>query len=105
MQAWWGGAGGPRGSGPGPQVFCETKRGCDTLTRQLRQDGFPALCIHGDKSQQERDWVLLVGAPTPPCPPAHSTAARPDCPHGQLLMSLSLMFLSLPGSLTRQPLR
>eukprot|EP00208_Stichococcus_sp_RCC1054_P008135 CAMPEP_0206151732 /NCGR_PEP_ID=MMETSP1473-20131121/38970_1 /ASSEMBLY_ACC=CAM_ASM_001109 /TAXON_ID=1461547 /ORGANISM="Stichococcus sp, Strain RCC1054" /LENGTH=525 /DNA_ID=CAMNT_0053549279 /DNA_START=167 /DNA_END=1744 /DNA_ORIENTATION=+ len=40
-------------------VFCETKRGCDSITRQLRQDGFPALCIHGDKSQQERDWVLM----------------------------------------------
>ncbi len=41
-------------------VFCETKRGCDTVTRQLRQDGWPALAIHGDKSQQERDWVLAV---------------------------------------------
>ena len=39
-------------------IFCETKRGCDAVTRQLRQDGFPALSIHGDKSQQERDWVL-----------------------------------------------
>eukprot|EP00798_Chlamydomonas_sp_ICE-L_P029125 gene29125-32343_t len=28
------------------------------LTRQLRTDGFPALGLHGDKSQQERDWVL-----------------------------------------------
>ena len=25
---------------------------------QLRRDGFPALAIHGDKSQGERDWVL-----------------------------------------------
>ena len=24
----------------------------------LRQDGWPALAIHGDKTQQERDWVL-----------------------------------------------
>ena len=39
-------------------IFCETKRGCDAVTRQLRQDGWPALSIHGDKSQQERDWVL-----------------------------------------------
>lgn len=39
-------------------VFCETKRGCDNVTRQLRQDGWPALSIHGDKSQKERDWVL-----------------------------------------------
>jgi superfamily II DNA/RNA helicase len=42
------------------QIFCETKRGCDLLTRQLRTDGWPALSIHGDKSQQERDWVLAV---------------------------------------------
>lgn len=41
-------------------VFCETKRGCDQVTRQLRQDGWPALAIHGDKSQMERDWVLAV---------------------------------------------
>lgn len=41
-------------------VFCETKRGCDAVTRQLRQNGWPALSIHGDKSQEERDWVLSV---------------------------------------------
>ena len=39
-------------------IFTATKRGCDDLTRQLRMDGWPALSIHGDKSQQERDWVL-----------------------------------------------
>lgn len=39
-------------------IFSETKKGCDHLTRQLRQDGWPALSIHGDKSQSERDWVL-----------------------------------------------
>ena len=44
-------------------VFCETKRGCDAVTRQLRQGGWPALSIHGDKSQEERDWVLSVRAP------------------------------------------
>lgn len=41
-------------------IFCETKRGCDAVTRQLRTEGWPALSIHGDKSQQERDWVLAV---------------------------------------------
>lgn len=41
-------------------IFCETKRGCDGVTRQLRTEGWPALSIHGDKSQQERDWVLAV---------------------------------------------
>lgn len=44
-------------------IFCETKRGCDAITRQLRMDGWPALSIHGDKSQQERDWVLAVRIP------------------------------------------
>ncbi|PNW88410.1 hypothetical protein CHLRE_01g028200v5 [Chlamydomonas reinhardtii] len=39
-------------------IFVETKRGCDELVRQLRTDGYPALGLHGDKSQQERDWVL-----------------------------------------------
>lgn len=39
-------------------IFMETKKGCDQVTRQLRMDGWPALSIHGDKSQAERDWVL-----------------------------------------------
>lgn len=39
-------------------IFCETKRKTDDITRQLRRDGWPAMCIHGDKSQPEREWVL-----------------------------------------------
>lgn len=39
-------------------VFVETKKGCDMLTRSLRSDGFEARAMHGDKSQDERDWVL-----------------------------------------------
>jgi len=39
-------------------VFVETKRGCDTLTRSIRMDGYPANAIHGDKSQEERDRTL-----------------------------------------------
>lgn len=39
-------------------IFVETKRGCDQVTRQLRMDGWPALAIHGDKNQTERDRVL-----------------------------------------------
>jgi superfamily II DNA/RNA helicase len=41
-------------------IFVETKRNCDNVTRMLRMDGWPALAIHGDKNQQERDWVLQV---------------------------------------------
>ncbi|KAI9494793.1 P-loop containing nucleoside triphosphate hydrolase protein [Zychaea mexicana] len=39
-------------------IFTSTKRTADEITRYLRQDGFPALAIHGDKQQNERDWVL-----------------------------------------------
>ncbi|KAF4520381.1 hypothetical protein B566_EDAN012886 [Ephemera danica] len=39
-------------------IFVETKRKVDEITRNMRQDGWPAMCIHGDKSQPERDWVL-----------------------------------------------
>ncbi|OJJ82421.1 DEAD-box ATP-dependent RNA helicase DBP2 [Aspergillus glaucus CBS 516.65] len=39
-------------------LFTATKRVADEITRFLRQDGWPALSIHGDKQQQERDWVL-----------------------------------------------
>ncbi|PWZ02726.1 ATP-dependent RNA helicase DBP2 [Testicularia cyperi] len=39
-------------------IFTGTKRVADDLTKFLRQDGWPALAIHGDKQQQERDWVL-----------------------------------------------
>ena len=56
-------------------IFTSTKRVADDITRFLRQDGWPALCeflsfidfltgltsiaaIHGDKQQNERDWVL-----------------------------------------------
>jgi ATP-dependent RNA helicase DDX5/DBP2 len=39
-------------------IFTATKRTADSLTRTLRQDGWPARAIHGDKAQSERDWVL-----------------------------------------------
>lgn len=39
-------------------IFTQTKKEADQLTSRLRYDGWPALTIHGDKSQQERDWVL-----------------------------------------------
>ncbi|XP_028395147.1 ATP-dependent RNA helicase dbp2-like [Dendronephthya gigantea] len=39
-------------------IFTETKRKADDLTRSLRREGWPCMCIHGDKSQPERDWVL-----------------------------------------------
>jgi len=39
-------------------IFAETKKKVDELTRTMRRYGWPAMCIHGDKSQNERDWVL-----------------------------------------------
>jgi ATP-dependent RNA helicase DDX5/DBP2 len=39
-------------------IFTGTKKTADYLTGDLRRDGWPARAIHGDKSQQERDWVL-----------------------------------------------
>ncbi|CCE82299.1 Piso0_002019 [Millerozyma farinosa CBS 7064] len=39
-------------------IFASTKKTCDEITRYLRSDGWPALAIHGDKQQAERDWVL-----------------------------------------------
>jgi len=39
-------------------VFAETKKKVDEITRSMRKAGWPAMCIHGDKSQGERDWVL-----------------------------------------------
>ncbi|KXN84559.1 ATP-dependent RNA helicase DBP2-A, partial [Leucoagaricus sp. SymC.cos] len=39
-------------------IFVGTKRVADDLTKYLRTDGWPALAIHGDKEQRERDWVL-----------------------------------------------
>ncbi|KAF9157797.1 ATP-dependent RNA helicase dbp2 [Mortierella sp. AD011] len=39
-------------------IFTGTKRTADDITKYLRQDGWPALAIHGDKAQNERDWVL-----------------------------------------------
>ncbi|CAG7785746.1 unnamed protein product [Allacma fusca] len=39
-------------------IFAETKRKVDHLTREMRKIGWAAMCIHGDKTQGERDWVL-----------------------------------------------
>ncbi|KAL6765016.1 P-loop containing nucleoside triphosphate hydrolase protein [Haematococcus lacustris] len=39
-------------------IFAATKAVCDELTVRLRKDGFPALGMHGDKEQLEREWVL-----------------------------------------------
>jgi len=39
-------------------IFVETKKKVEGITRTIRRYGWPAVCMHGDKSQQERDYVL-----------------------------------------------
>ncbi|KAK1279522.1 DEAD-box ATP-dependent RNA helicase 40 [Acorus gramineus] len=38
-------------------IFCSTKKLCDQIARSIGRS-FGAAAIHGDKSQDERDWVL-----------------------------------------------
>uniref|UniRef100_A0A1B6M409 RNA helicase n=1 Tax=Graphocephala atropunctata TaxID=36148 RepID=A0A1B6M409_9HEMI len=39
-------------------IFVETKKKVDDITKSIKREGWQAICIHGDKSQQERDYVL-----------------------------------------------
>jgi len=39
-------------------IFCMTKQKTDFVTQKLREDGWPALSIHGSRNQQEREWVI-----------------------------------------------
>lgn len=39
-------------------VFVETKKGADSLEHWLCMNGFPAAAIHGDRTQQEREYAL-----------------------------------------------
>lgn len=39
-------------------IFVETKRKVENITRNIRRYGWPAVCMHGDKTQQERDETL-----------------------------------------------
>lgn len=39
-------------------IFCASKRGCEHLRADLRRRAFMCETLHGDKSQQERDWAL-----------------------------------------------
>nr|XP_027200342.1 DEAD-box ATP-dependent RNA helicase 20-like [Dermatophagoides pteronyssinus] len=47
-----------RGTNAGIMIFCETKRSCDYFARELRRQQFNCVCIHGDKEQEERRYVL-----------------------------------------------
>ena len=41
-------------------VFVRTKHGADRLARQLERSGVPAVAIHGDRSQAQRDRALAT---------------------------------------------
>ncbi|XP_014242948.1 ATP-dependent RNA helicase DBP2-like [Cimex lectularius] len=39
-------------------VFIETKKRVEEITRRILREGYNAVCIHGDKKQSEREYVL-----------------------------------------------
>lgn len=39
-------------------IFVETKKKVEGITRNIRGFGWRAVCMHGDKSQDQRDYVL-----------------------------------------------
>lgn len=39
-------------------VFCSRKKICDQLSMDLHYKGLGAVALHGDKSQNERDWAV-----------------------------------------------
>lgn len=39
-------------------IFCQTKNRTDYVTSQLREQGWPALSMHGSRNQKEREWVI-----------------------------------------------
>ncbi|KAL1820970.1 hypothetical protein ACET3Z_015839 [Daucus carota] len=49
---------GTHGKQPLTLVFVETKKGADSLEHWLSRNGFPATAIHGDRTQQEREYAL-----------------------------------------------
>ncbi|XP_077212996.1 DEAD-box ATP-dependent RNA helicase 37-like [Tasmannia lanceolata] len=64
-------------------VFVETKKGADSLEHWLCLNGFPATTIHGDRTQQEREYALRsFKSGTTPILVATDVAARGlDIPH------------------------
>ena len=39
-------------------IFVETKKSCDALDDFLYNKGYPTSCIHGDRSQGDREMAL-----------------------------------------------
>ncbi|BAT00509.1 Os07g0202100, partial [Oryza sativa Japonica Group] len=64
-------------------VFVETKRGADALENWLYNNGFPATSIHGDRTQQEREYALrsFKSGATPILVATDVAARGLDIPH------------------------
>ncbi|CAN6308845.1 unnamed protein product [Urochloa humidicola] len=64
-------------------VFVETKRGADALEDWLYKNGFPATSIHGDRTQQEREYALrsFKSGATPILVATDVAARGLDIPH------------------------
>ncbi|EXB86900.1 DEAD-box ATP-dependent RNA helicase 37 [Morus notabilis] len=64
-------------------VFVETKKGADSLEYWLTSSGFPATSIHGDRSQQEREYALrsFKSGKTPILVATDVAARGLDIPH------------------------
>ncbi|XP_044509071.1 DEAD-box ATP-dependent RNA helicase 11-like [Mangifera indica] len=64
-------------------VFVETKKGADSLEYWLCMNGFPATTIHGDRTQQEREFALrsFKSGKTPILVATDVAARGLDIPH------------------------
>ncbi|KAL5708502.1 RNA helicase [Ranunculus cassubicifolius] len=73
-------------------VFVETKKGADALEHWLYSNGFPATTIHGDRTQQEREYALRsFKSGTTPILVATDVAARGlDIPHVSHVVNFDL---------------
>lgn len=73
-------------------VFVETKKGADSLEHWLCMNRFPATAIHGDRTQQEREYALRsFKSGNTPILVATDVASRGlDIPHVSLVVNFDL---------------
>ncbi|KAG8387353.1 hypothetical protein BUALT_Bualt02G0012600 [Buddleja alternifolia] len=73
-------------------VFVETKKGADSLEHWLCINGFPATAIHGDRTQQEREYALrsFKSGKTPILVATDVAARGLDIPHVSHVVNFDL---------------
>ncbi|KAK6119925.1 hypothetical protein DH2020_046328 [Rehmannia glutinosa] len=73
-------------------VFVETKKGADSLEHWLCMNGFPATAIHGDRTQQEREYALrsFKSGKTPILVATDVAARGLDIPHVSHVVNFDL---------------